>query len=68
VAAYKGRSDADRVAKRLVSKGFSAYVQPAPDGASMFRVRVGPFKTRRDADGMAARLRKEERYKPWVTR
>jgi hypothetical protein len=34
----------------------------------VFRVRVGTFKTRREADVVAARLLKEEQIKPWVTR
>jgi cell division protein FtsN len=34
----------------------------------MFRVRVGGYKARRDADAVADKLRKEERISPWVTR
>ncbi len=30
----------------------------------MFRVRVGTFKTRREAETVAARLQKEEQFKP----
>jgi len=40
-----------------------------PDGTpSVFRVRVGKFNTRREAESVAARLQKEEQFKPWVTR
>jgi hypothetical protein len=31
-------------------------------------VQVGRFKTRSEADKIAARLRKNEQFKPWVTR
>jgi hypothetical protein len=31
-------------------------------------VRVGKFSTRREAESVAARLQKEEQFKPWVTR
>ena len=69
VAAVNVRGDADAIVKRLVSKGYAAYVQEPPNGTgTVFRVRVGTFKTRREADLIAARLQKEEQIKPWVTR
>ncbi len=69
VAALNVRDEADAIAKRLSSKGYAAYVQvPTSGTAAVFRVRVGTFKTRREADSVAARLQKEERFKPWVTR
>ena len=69
VAALNVRSDADQIAKRLASKGYSSFVVSPPNGnQKVFRVRVGPFPTRREADVMAARLQKEEQFKPWVTR
>ena len=49
--------------------GYAAYVQTPSDGTpSVYRVRIGTFKTRREAETVAARLQKEEQYKPWVTR
>jgi type IV secretory pathway VirB10-like protein len=68
VAALNVRGEADAIAKRLASKGFPAYVVPPGNGAVMFRVRVGHFKTRRDAEPVFAKLQKEEQFKPWVTR
>ncbi len=68
VAALNVRSEADAIAKRLMSKGYAAYVQVPPGAASVFRVRVGTFKTKRDAESVAAWLQKEERITPWVTR
>ena len=51
------------------SKGYAAYVlTPANGTPSVFRVRVGKFKTRREAETIAAKLQKEEQFKPWVTR
>jgi cell division protein FtsN len=40
------------------------------DGAkpTMYRVRIGKFKTKREAETVAARLQKEEQFKPWITR
>jgi cell division septation protein DedD len=69
VAALNVRSEADAIARRLSAKGYAAYVQPPASGKpNVFRVRVGTFKTKREADSVAARLKKEEKFTPWVTR
>jgi DedD protein len=69
IAALNVRSEADAIAKRLSSKGYTAYVMsPANGTPSVYRVRVGKFPTRREAESIAARLQKEEQFKPWVTR
>ena len=69
IAALNVRSEADAIAKRLTAKGYAAYVMAPPAGTpSVFRVRVGKFSTRREAESIAARLQKEEQFKPWVTR
>ncbi len=55
------------MAKRLSAKGYDAYVQdPAAGGPSIFRVRVGNYPTRGEAETVAAKLEKEEQFKPWV--
>ncbi len=69
IAALNVRSEADAIAKRLSSKGYTAYVISPENGTpSVYRVRVGKFPTRREAETIAARLQKEEQFKPWVTR
>ncbi len=69
IAALRERGEAEAIAKRLSSKGYSAYVlSPATGTPSVFRVRVGTFKTRREAEAVAAKLQKEEQFKPWITR
>jgi cell division septation protein DedD len=69
VAALKEASEADAIVKRLASKGYPAYVvAPAKGAPAMYRVRVGKYKDRREADTVAARLQKEEQFKPWVVR
>src|SRR5262249_11064303 len=69
IAALNVRSEADAIAKRLSSKGYAAYVISPPNGTpAVYRVRVGKFPTRREAETVAARLQKEEQFKPWVTR
>jgi cell division protein FtsN len=63
------RSEADAMAKRLASKGYAAYVLTPADGTpSVYRVRIGTFKTRHEAEAMASRLQKEEQFKPWITK
>jgi DedD protein len=69
VAALRERGEADAIVKRLAGKGYSAYVVAPDTGAPVvYRVRVGKFKDRREADTIAARLQKEEQFKPWVVR
>lgn len=69
VAALREKSEADAIVKRLAGKGYAAYVlAPAKGTPSVYRVRVGKFKDRREADSVAARLQKEEQFKPWIVR
>jgi len=69
IAALNVRSEADAIAKRLSSKGYAAYViTPLSGTPTVYRVRVGKFPTRREAETVAAKLQKEEQFKPWVTR
>jgi cell division septation protein DedD len=69
IAALNVRSEAEAIARRLSSKGYAAYVlSPVGGTPSVYRVRVGKFTTRREAETVAARLQKEEQFKPWVTR
>ena len=59
------RAEADTIARRLSGKGYPAFVTTA--GAN-FRVRVGKFNDRREAETVAGRLEREEQFKPWITR
>jgi cell division septation protein DedD len=69
LAALGKRDEADAIARRLAAKGYAAYVMAPETGApAMFRVRVGKFKERREAEGVAAKLEKEEQFKPWIVR
>lgn len=69
LAALNSRREADAMAKRLSTKGYTAYVVAPPGGTpAVYRVRVGTFPTRREAETIAAKLEKEEQFKPWVTR
>ena len=69
IAALNVASEAEAIARRLTSKGYAAYVtSPASGTPQVYRVRVGKFGTRREAETVAAKLQKEEQFKPWVTR
>jgi len=69
VAALRQRAEADSVARSLTTKGYPAYVMNPETGApAVFRVRVGKFKDRGEAETVAARLQKEEQFKPWIVR
>lgn len=70
VAALQVRGEADSIAKRLSGKGYPAYVTAPVSGGSapIYRVRVGKYKSRREAEQVAARLEREEQFKPWISR
>ncbi len=66
VSALKTRQPAAEWVQRLITKGYPAFLEnPAP---GVFRVRVGRYKERREADQVARRLEKEEQLKPNVSR
>lgn len=69
VAALRERAEADKIARQLAGKGYPAYVlDPASGAPQVYRVRVGKYADRREVDTIAARLQKEEQFKPWVVR
>ena len=59
VASLPKREDADRVVDKLVAKGFSAYVVSAeiPGKGTYYRVKVGSFETRDEANGALADIK-----------
>jgi DedD protein len=58
VAALSDSNNADKLAAQLKSQGFSAFVGKFKDGSrTLYRVRVGPVKTREEADLLAEQLR-----------
>jgi cell division septation protein DedD len=70
VAAVRQRGEADAIRGRLARKGYPAFVTTAstPGSPTTYRVRVGKYPSRREADTVAAKLEREEQFKPWVTR
>jgi cell division septation protein DedD len=70
VASLRDRSEADAIVKRLAGKGYPAFVLEPPAGgaAPIFRVRIGGYPTRAEAQEVGRRLEKEEQFQPWITR
>ena len=71
VAAVSRREEAEGIVNSLKAKRYDAFVvAPAPgDTTAKYRVRIGSFKDKRQANIVAERLLLEDkRYKPWVTR
>ena len=61
---------AERMAQGLVDKGYPAFVVAPAAGAPVrvFRVRVGTYADREEAELILQRLEVEESFKPWITR
>lgn len=67
VGAFAERESAERLRGQLEQDGYPAYVAPGADsGSARWRVRVGPFATRGEADRVAARLKSARALPTWV--
>ncbi len=69
VNAFRSRALAEELRARLAARGFDAYVFPSltEDGRPRYRVRVGAYPARSDAERAAAELRSERGLNPLVT-
>jgi len=68
VQALKDHGAATALAQRLIGKGYPAFVLSPVSGApSIYRVQVGRYNDRREAEQVARRLEKEEQFKPWIS-
>lgn len=70
IAALRDRGAAVQIVQRLSRKGYQAFIVEPTRGAPApgFRVRVGPFLDRREAEQASRRLEREEQFKPFITR
>lgn len=67
VTALKDRAAAAAIAQRLSAKGYPAFVlDPAAGSPVIFRVQVGRFADRPEAEQVKRRLEKDDQYKPYV--
>lgn len=67
VHALKDRGAAEGIAKSLIAKGYPAFVlDPDPGAPAIFRVQVGRYNDRHDAEQVARKLEANEHYKPII--
>lgn len=69
VNVWRDREVAGNLVRKLNAKGYPAFlVSPSPGVAEQFyKVQVGGYNDRAEADQVSLRLRKEEQFQPWVT-
>jgi cell division septation protein DedD len=69
VSAFRSRALAEELRSRLAARGFDAHVFPSltEDGRPRYRVRVGAYASRGDAERVASELRSERGLNPLVT-
>lgn len=68
VLATQDESAARSLEKRLKGGGYAVYVESGRDGTDrlIYRVRVGPYTDRAEADRIAGRLQEQEKLSTWV--
>ncbi len=66
VVALKTQAAADQLVQRLKDKNYRAYVESGGE-TGLFRVRVGRFADRSEAEKVAQMLQDSEKFKPYIT-
>lgn len=70
VVALQDQAAAAGVVKRLIAKGYPAFVVPpaSKQVPQLYKVQVGRYTERREAEQVMRRIAKEERFSPWISR
>jgi len=70
LAALRDRAAAASIVQRLSGRGYPAYIVNPSSGApnAVYRVQIGRYDDRREAEQVARRLEKEEKFNPWISR
>lgn len=70
VVALQDRSTATSLVTRLNGKGYPAFLVTTAAGSvpRMYKVQVGRYNDKREAEQIRQRLEKEEQFKPWISR
>lgn len=70
IAALRDRQTANAIVQRLSGKGYPAFLVSPSAGAPapVFKVQVGRFADKEQAEQVRRRLEKEEQFKPWISR
>jgi cell division protein FtsN len=62
------QDQAERIQRQLAGGGHAAYLSPVKvGGTTMYRVRIGPFGSRDEANQVAERVRKNHKLDTWIT-
>jgi len=64
----RDRAAANGIVRRLVAKGYPAFLVAAGPPTGTYKVQVGRYKDRDEAQKVIERLKKEEQFNPWITR
>ncbi|MGQ9570536.1 MAG: SPOR domain-containing protein [Thermodesulfovibrionales bacterium] len=69
VGAFKNPLDAENLKVKFDEKGFKTFVTGSinKNGEKLYRVWVGEFATRKEAEGASAKIKKTEGLQPFVT-
>lgn len=66
VGAFGSSASARRLVQQLRASGLSGYVKQESSGAVPYKVRVGPFSSRDEANAVAQRLKREKSLPTWI--
>lgn len=66
VGAFGSSASARRLLQQLRASGLSGYVKEESSGAAPYKVRVGPFSSRDQANAVAQRLKREKSLPTWI--
>lgn len=61
LSALRNQDAAADMVRELAAKGYPAYLQE-PQGDALYRVRIGRYRDRAEADRVAARLKRQENF------
>jgi cell division septation protein DedD len=70
VVSLRDRGAANQIVQRLQGRNYPAFlVAPSPGTPTqLYKVQVGKYKDRAEAERVQARLKKEEQFDPWIVR
>jgi cell division septation protein DedD len=70
VIATRDRNMATSIVKRLAGKNYPAFLvnPPAGAGPAYYKVHVGRYSDRGEAEQVSTRIKKEEQFQAWITR
>jgi DedD protein len=70
VIATRDRDMATSIVKRLAGRGYPAFLVAPPAGAgpAYYKVHVGRYTDRGEAQQVSLRIKKEEQFQSWITR